>query len=79
MVVWERNMGAFSIELRRRGGKTISNILGLSNRPAVGEWFECPLGDKVIRARVIAIRHHPRSGLETIIAQEVEAGSSRPL
>jgi hypothetical protein len=72
-------MGAFSIELRRRGGKTINSIFSLENKPAVGEWFECSLGGKVVKARVVAIRHHPRSGLETIIAQEVELGGSRPL
>jgi hypothetical protein len=70
-------MGAFSIELRRRGGKTINNILGVQNKPAVGEWFECPVGDKTVKARVIAIRHHPRSGFETIVAQEVEFRGTR--
>ena len=72
-------MGAFSIELRRRGGKTISNILGLRDKPAVGEWFECPVDGRVVKARVIAIRHHPRSGFETIVAQEVEPGGGQSL
>jgi hypothetical protein len=72
-------MGAFSIELRLRGGRTIDNILGVQNKPAIGEWFECPVGDKIVKARVVAIRHHPRSGFETIVAQEVEPGGSRSL
>jgi hypothetical protein len=64
-------MAALSIELRRKGGKKINNILGMQTKPAVGERFEIPVGNKVVKAKVIAIRHHPRSGLETIIAKEL--------
>jgi hypothetical protein len=67
-------MGEFSIELLRRGGKTTNKILRLRNKPAIGEWLECSVGGKIIEARVIAIRHHPSIGLETIVAQEVESG-----
>jgi hypothetical protein len=74
-------MGAFSIELRRRGGKTINDIYGVQSKPAIGEWFECQVDNKTVTARVVAIRHHPRTGFETILAQEVEprAGGSQPL
>ena len=71
-------MEEFSIELRQRSGKTTNKILRRQMKPAIGEWLERSVGGKLIEARVIAIRHHPRIRLETIVAQEVEPGGSRP-
>ena len=53
-------MGAFSIELRRRGGKTINDIFGVPNKPAIGERFECQVDNKTVKATVVAIRQPKR-------------------
>jgi len=68
-------MATFFIELRRKGGK-INKLAGAQNKLAVGQPFECAVGNQRVKAHALAIRHYPQSRFGMILAQEVDASAT---